>query len=196
MKTSVKFAYLLISILCFLFVSCGESEEETETVEETPSYRADPLQFRKDLSELEARLESNIVAPEEKDLKEAITMFQDFAGIFPDDPESPDYLLKASDFSLSLNMPEKSVKILNRIIDEYPNYDRMEDVMFNKASHLDFEMRDTSRAKEAYKEFISKYPDSDLRDDAESRIENIRYSLEELADKFIKEMEEGQADPQ
>ncbi|MBN4071128.1 tetratricopeptide repeat protein [Crocinitomix catalasitica] len=196
MKMSGRFIYFIIPVICFMLVTCGEAEEETETNDEPVSYRADPVQFRKDLSELEARLESQMGPPEEQDMKEAVTMFQDFAGIFPDDSEAPDYLFKASDLSLSLNMPEKSIKILGRIINEYPDYNRMEDVMFNKASHLDFEIRDTSRAKEAYKDFIAKYPNSDLVDDAESRIENIRYSLEELADKFIKELEDAESNPQ
>jgi outer membrane protein assembly factor BamD (BamD/ComL family) len=94
--------------------------------------------------------------------------------------------------ALSVGQVEKSVKILNRIVEEYPDYSRMEDVMFNKASHLDFELRDTTQAKVAYQEFIDRYPDSELRDDAESRIENIQYSLEELAEKFILEMEAGE----
>jgi outer membrane protein assembly factor BamD (BamD/ComL family) len=65
----------------------------------------------------------------------------------------------------------------------------MEDVVYNKASHLDFELRDTTNAKIAYQEFIDKYPNSDFVDDAQSRIKNISYSLEELSEKFMREMQ-------
>ena len=67
----------------------------------------------------------------------------------------------------------------------------MEDVMFNKASHLDFELRDTTQAKELYQEFITKYPNSELVDDAQSRIENISLSLDELVEKFMNDLEEN-----
>lgn len=188
----MKLKFILPALgLGLLLVSCGGAEEETEN-QESDVETVDPAQFRKDLVELEQKLESNLESPKEEDVKKAITMFQDFAGIFPDDPEAPDYLLKASDMALSVGQVEKSVKILNRIVEEYPDYSRMEDVMFNKASHLDFELRDTTQAKVAYQEFIDRYPDSELRDDAESRIENIQYSLEELAEKFILEMEAGE----
>jgi len=177
-------------------IACGGEESEGQSGEGTADYRSvDTTQFLNDLTELEARLSDDMIAPADEDLQLAITMFQDYAGIFPEDPKAPDYLFRASDISLTTGKAQKSVKILDRIINEYPNYERMEDVMFNKASHLDFELRDTSAAKTAYQEFIGKYPESELVDDAESRIENIQYSLEELAEKFLKEMEENPPPP-
>jgi outer membrane protein assembly factor BamD (BamD/ComL family) len=187
-----KFISVVLTLMALTFIACGgQDNESNKTTEETDAYRVDKRQFKKELSELEARLDSDLMAPSEEDLREAVTMFQDFAGIFPEDPKAPDYLLKASDFSLMLGMPEKSVKILERIMREFPKYNRMEDVAYNRASHLDFEIRDTNRAKEAYIEFISAYPNSELVDDAQSRIENIKYSLEELTEKFLQDLENG-----
>ena len=130
----------------------------------------------------------------EKDIEDAITRFQDFAALFPEDPKAPDYLLRASDLALISDQPQKSVKLLNRIINDYPDYPKMEDVKYNRASHLDFELRDTTKAKEAYQEFIDTYPNSPLINDCKSRIENIQYSLEELTEKFMNELEESGAE--
>lgn len=181
---------LILGIFVFtlsLFSACGGNEENnSENTEETGVNKDE---FMTELTALEDSIQANLNNPDQELLKSAITKYQDFADIFPDDPKAPDYLLKASDFSLATNQPEKSVKILNKIIENYPDYGRMEDVLFNKASHLDFELRDTTQAKEVYREFIEKYPNSELVDDAESRIQNISLSMEELVEKFMSDLE-------
>jgi TolA-binding protein len=144
-----------------------------------------------DLETAESRIENSGGIPKEADIKDAISKFQDFASIFPEDPAAPDYLLRASDLTLLLDLPQKSVKLLNQIIDNYPAYNKMEDVKYNRASHLDFELRDTTKAKEAYQEFMVDYPNSPLVNDCKSRIENIQYSIEELTEKFMKDLEEN-----
>lgn len=192
MNYSIKPVHLILAAFAFplLMTACGSDEEEVIYDEKQDDYvsHVDYAEFSKELEDLEKKILSQNPADENL-LKEATTKFQDFAGYFPEDPKAPDYLLKASDYALTLGQIEKSVKILDRIITEYPNYNRMEDVMYNKADHLDFNLRDTTAAKIAYQEFIDKYPNSDLVDDAQSRIENIALSLEDLADKFIKDME-------
>ena len=131
-----------------------------------------------------------LIARNEEKLKEAVTKFQDFANTFPDDERAPEFLLKASDFSNALKLPEKSGKILDRIIKDYPEYEKMEDIYYVRAVYLDFDLRDTTRAKEAYQTYIDKYPNSGQRVlDAQTRIDNIAYSIEELAEKFIQELE-------
>lgn len=181
---------LLIGFFTFLISSCGGEDETVydETQEDYAPEVPDYDTFSKELQDLENKIIAS-VEPNETLMKEAITKFQDFAAFFPEDAKSPDYLLKASDYALLVGQPEKSVKILMRIMDDYPNYDRMESVMFNKASHQDFELRDTTNAKKSYQEFIDKYPNSDLVDDAQNRIKYISLTLDELADKFIKDLE-------
>ena len=170
--------------------SCGGEASDEVSIETTiPEISVDTTAFLADLAALESRINNSIEMPKEKDMKEAITSFQDFAAIFPDDPKAPDYLLKASDISLTTNQPQMSVTILDQIIEKYPNYNRIEDVKYNRASHLDFELRDTTLAKEAYQNFIEEYPNSPLINDCQSRIENIRYSMEELTEKFMKDLE-------
>lgn len=166
-----------------------DNTEYTETQEEAIIPHADYDTYLKECIEMENKILANANNPDKQLLEEAMLKFQDFAGYFPDDEKTPDYLFKASDYALTLGKIEKSIKILTQIINDYPNYPKMESVLFNKASHLDFEMRDTTLAKQTYQEFIDKYPNSDLVDDAQSRIDNISLSLEELANKFIKDLE-------
>lgn len=180
--------FLIPVVMSIAIVSCGGDDTVYDEKQEDLTPKVDYTEFSKELVDLEKKILSQ-TPPDKNLLQEATTKFQDFAGYFPEDPKSPDYLLKASDYALTLGQVEKSVKILTRIITDYPTYNRMEDVMFNKASHLDFELRDTTEAKVAYQEFIDKFPNSDLVDDAQSRIDNISLSLEELANKFIQDLE-------
>lgn len=185
-------AFRLVLIPVFilsLLSSCGGNDDTVyDEKQDDLTPKVDYTEFSNELIELENRILSQ-TPPDKALMQEATTKFQDFAGYFPEDAKAPEYLLKASDYALALGQPEKSVKILSRIIADYPQYNRMEDVMFNKASHLDFELRDTTNAKEAYQQFIDKFPNSDLVDDAQSRIDNISLSLEELANKFIEDLE-------
>lgn len=187
MKTKLYFALLMATFM----MACSQNTDETAANESTNWSEVDTTKFLTELNALEKKIEENTGIPKENDLTEAVTMFQDFASIFPEDPEAPDYLLRASDLALTLGQPEKSVKILNQIIQKYPAYKKMEDVKYNRASHMDFELRDTTNAKIAYQEFIDAYPNSPLVNDCRSRIENIRYSIEELTEKFMKDLEEN-----
>ncbi len=187
---SMKFFILFLTGL-FLFIACNNTiEKSTPEPTVTDEKSIDTAAFLTDLTEIEDLINSSFELPKEEELKTALTSFQDFASIFPNDDKAADYLFKASDLALALKQPEKSVKLLERVITEYPTFKRMEDVMYNKASHLDFELRDTTAAKEAYQAFIDKYPNSVLVNDSKLRIENIRYSIEELTEKFLSEMEQ------
>tara|TARA_B110000046_G_C13011965_1_gene407050 strand:- start:101 stop:688 length:588 start_codon:yes stop_codon:yes gene_type:complete len=188
MKTIQFFG--LLTVCGGFIISCGSEPTDEVLIETTMTeIGLDTAAFLTNLKALESRIDNSLDIPKEKDLKEAITAFQDFAAIFPEDPKAPDYLLKASDISLTTEQPQMSVALLEQIIEKFANYRRIEDVKYNRASHLDFELRDTTLAKEAYQDFIEEYPNSPLVNDCKSRIENIRYSADELVEKFMRELE-------
>ncbi|MEX1003504.1 MAG: tetratricopeptide repeat protein [Crocinitomicaceae bacterium] len=176
--------------LLLLFASCGGSEDEVEYNEQQDDaiVELDYDEFSKEVNALETKILKETV-PSDSLLRSAVTKFQDFASEWPDDPKSPDYLFKASDYALTLNQPAKSVKILDKILNLYPDYDKREDVLYIKADHLDWELRDTTRAKAAYQEYIDNYPETQRAEDARLRIQFIHLSFEEYAKKIISEYE-------
>ncbi len=177
---------ILILTSAVLLFSCQNESEENEKVNPNEikeiSSEINKEQFLKDFNELETKLK--VEKPAKEDIEKAITMYQDYAGIFPDDKKSPDYLLQASDFAYTMNQYAKSVKILNRIIDNYPEYYNLESAYFNRASHTDFELRDTALARIYYNEFIDKFPESDFVKDAEVRLNTMHLSLDDLVKTF------------
>jgi outer membrane protein assembly factor BamD (BamD/ComL family) len=182
MKTLNIFISLVL-VLGLAFTSC-DSRTETENSE---TVAIDKDQFLLDLAEVEKSLELDM--PTKGDLQKAVTSFQDFASLFPTDDKAADYLLRASDVALTLGQNQKSVKILGRIIMDYPEYEKMESVYYNRASHTDFELRDTTLARVYYTEFMEKYPTSDFMDDAQARINQNFMSLEDLIESFMKNSE-------
>jgi len=178
---------ILSIVLCgTILISCDSSDsDETINIEaKVGEVKMDTAQFIKQVEEIESKL--NTTAPDKKDLILAASLFEKYATIFPEDAKSAGYLLKASDFNLAIGKVQKSVYLLNLIIDNYPNYSKLESVYFNRANHTDFDLRDTSSAKTYYHEFLEKFPESAMAETAENRIKNIALSMEDLVKQFEK----------
>lgn len=169
---------LYISLIVVLSVSCNGTESKTEIDNGVFNSEA----FLIEMKSIDSVLATGI--PEKEDLKKAIVMYQDFAKHFPDDPKSPNYLFQVSDFYLNMGNSKKSVNVLTGIIEKYPNYDRIETIYFVRASHVDLDLRDTVLAKTYYQEFLELYPDSKYAKDANTRLENVGLSMEDLIKKF------------
>ena len=188
-----KFSIIAVIIFGLSLQSCGSNSDEEMAETNDDLGLVDKDKFLEDLAVLDKKI-AEMTTPNQDLMKEAITAYQDYAAIFPDNIEGADYLLKASDFCLQTQQPEKAVKLLEKIIDGYPTYEKMEDVMFNHANHIDFELRDTLRAKNAYEEFIVAFPNSSQVAGAQMRIDMMSLSMEELGDLFMKNLEEGKTD--
>ncbi len=170
---------IIFGLMSLLMISCDSSKtDDIETV--VPSI--DTLGLLNKIKDIEIKL--NGANPDRRDLKVAAILFEDYAKLFPGKMESAEYLLRASDYFLAIGQTEKSIELLDQIIHSYPEYSKLESAYFNRASHTDFEMRDTTKAKIYYQEFIDKYPNSELVDDAEIRIKTVSLSIEELVEHF------------
>ncbi len=173
----LKITYTLIGLVILL------SGCKNNTSDESQNEQIDNDKFIERLHIIEDSLNTGM--PSKETIRKAVTAFQDFAVIFPEDEKASEYLFKASDLALNIGQPEKSVKILNRIIKDYPNYKRIESVYYSRASHTDFELRDTTLAKTYYNEFMEKFPHSDFVDDAQARFKFHFMDENELIEYFM-----------
>jgi outer membrane protein assembly factor BamD (BamD/ComL family) len=174
---------VIVLFSAFLIVSCDTEKKTDEVIEDVVS-GLDTAMFMSNLADIEAKIDTEM--PEKKDLQLAITMFTDYAIHFPTDNKSADYMLKASDFSHHLGQNSKAVVLLEKIVSDYPNYDKIESVMYNRAHYLDFELKDTVLAKQYYLEFITTYPNSEFVSSAQARINQHFMSAEELIELWTK----------
>jgi outer membrane protein assembly factor BamD (BamD/ComL family) len=123
-----------------------------------------------------------------EDAVELIGLYEKYADKFPEDSLAPVYLFRASDISMNLQQPVKTIALFNKIMTKYPDYEKTSSVMFLKAFVYEDQLHDLNKAKKYYEEFLEKYPDSDFADDARISLQNLGKSPEEL----IKEFEEKQ----
>ncbi len=117
---------------------------------------------------------------------ELIGLYIAYTDEFPEDTEAAEYLFKAGDMAMNLNMPRKAVQVFDRILNDYPNFEKTPQCLFLKGYVYENNLGDLQTAKEIYEEFIEKYPDDEFADDAEVSIKNLGKTPEEL----IKEFEE------
>ncbi len=123
---------------------------------------------------------------------ELMKVYISFADEYPDASETPEYLFKAGDMSMNLNMPQQAIQVFDRIINKYPDYEKAPQCLFLKGYVYENEIGDLNAAKKIYEEFIAKYPDDEFADDAAVSIKNLGKSPEELIKEFeAKSKEQG-----
>ncbi|MFK8046147.1 MAG: tol-pal system YbgF family protein [Crocinitomicaceae bacterium] len=169
---------LNVILAALVFASC-------ENAPSTPELDSDALDTAVFLTEIKT-IDSILAAgvPDKKDVTKAIVLYQNFANYFPDDSKTPDYLFRVSDFHLGGGRPDQAVRVLSDIIEKYPDYERLESVYFARASHVDFDIRDTTLAKTYYNDFLKMYPDSKFSENVNSRLKTVSLSIEDLVKQF------------
>ena len=143
--------------------------------------------LQSEIKSLEDSLFSDATKMIDKEMaNDLIGKYVEFADNFPDDQEAAPTLFKAGDMAMNLNMAQKAIDIFDRILNDYPDYEKAPQSLFLKGYVYENDFRDLETAKMIYEEFLVKYPDDDFADDAAISIRNLGKSPEEL----IKEFEE------
>ncbi|MEZ5172048.1 MAG: tetratricopeptide repeat protein [Bacteroidia bacterium] len=165
--TAVFFSALLI------MTSCGESRE-------------DKLAKIKDL---EGRLLADSTkAKDEVAAYNLQVAYTDFQEKFPEDELSSEYLFKAADLGINMGWGESSIKILEKFISLYPDNKRTPEALFYIAYVYDNIENDDVKAGENYRAFLQKYPDHAFAESAQSSIQALGKSDEELIREFEEKM--------
>lgn len=126
---------------------------------------------------------------QKKDAELLIALYEKYADTYPEDLLSADYLYKASDIMMNLKKPVQTIALFDRIMNDYPEFEKVPAVLFLKAFVYEDQLKDYTNAKKYYELFIDRYPDSDFADDAEVSLKNLGKSPEELIMEFEKEQE-------
>ncbi len=107
-----------------------------------------------------------------------------YSELFPNDSNTPEYLFKASDISMNLNHPGKTISIYNTLINKYPKYKNIPTCYFLKAFVYDDQLKKFDKAKELYKLYLKKYPKGEFAKDAKMALKYLGKSPEELIKTF------------
>lgn len=106
--------------------------------------------------------------------------------LVPQDPRSPEYLVKAAEVARSIGAYDLSLTTYQEAIDRYPDAPKSAVALFMQGFILDEDLNKDNEAKSKLTSFITKYPDHKLRQSAEILIENLGKTDEELIEAFQK----------
>ena len=119
-----------------------------------------------------------------KAIEDLKTAYLDFATKYPDDELSPEFLFKSAQRCNAIAQHEQAIKIFQSVIDKYPKSKRCEEALFLQGYIYENSLQDLIKAKLVYSDFLQKYPNSELADDAKSAIKNLGKTPEEIMESF------------
>jgi outer membrane protein assembly factor BamD (BamD/ComL family) len=166
MKSRTIIFIFLISILTF---SCNKSNKMK--VEEITKLEKEVLSTK--MTRLDTVKASRLILKYDQFVKE-----------FPKDTLAPIYLFRASDLSMNMQRGNQAINYLDKIINEYPKFNKAEECMFLKGYIAENVMHNLSFAADCYRNFIKEYPTHPLAKDAEASLKNLGKTPEQLVAEF------------
>lgn len=109
-----------------------------------------------------------------------VKMYVAFANNYPTDSLAPMYLMKAADVAMNIKRGDIAIKYLDRVVKDYPDYDKLADCYFMRGYVYETVLADINKAKEAYELFLMQYPNHPLAADTRTIIQNLSLSDEEI----------------
>lgn len=165
---------VLLSVI-FLIASCSDGGKEK--AEDAPDSGAGEMATR--IRTMEDSLFENM-AFDRRNAQMLLDVYKAYAAAYPLDARSPEYLFRAAGVLRSMGLADQSILMYDRIIRDYPGWERLADTYYLKAFTIDTELGHKGDAEAAYKEVINLYPDHKFAQDARAMIENLAYTDEEL----------------
>lgn len=108
-----------------------------------------------------------------------VSLYVKFADAFPKDSMAAPYLHRAAQVCNGMGKVDDMVKYYDRVIDNYPDYENLDECYYEKGIALDNAGR-KDEARKAYEEFLEEYPDHFLADDIRKAIPLLEMSDELL----------------
>jgi len=119
------------------------------------------------------RIRLALNAAEQKNYAAALQHFSAFTDAAPEDPATPDILLREARLCAGgLADPRKAIALFEQIAGRYPSSPVADDAIAGAAQCYE-QLKEFNRALQSYSELIARYPASDLRPGAEERVRMI-----------------------
>ena len=169
---SLKLLLFAVSVSLMLF-ACGDQKADLSAKIEDLSAKV--------YNDSTKRIDENFA-------KEYVAACEQFASKYPEETQSPALLLKAAETARNVKDFDKALSLYDKIINDFPNYEKAPQAMFLKAFTIDDNMKNKEEAKVLYEAFIQKYPNDEFASSAQFMLNNLYKSDEEI----IKEFEANQ----
>ena len=117
---------------------------------------------------------------------ELLSAYQNFSSKYPGDSLSPEYLYRAAGMAAGFNHGTQAIDLYESITHTYPEYKKLPECYFMEAFTYENTLGNIGKAGELYRQFLIKYPDHELADDAQVAIKFLGKSPEEMVREFEK----------
>lgn len=167
MKKSIVLLFVgLISTL--IMISCGSQLNKDA----------------KDIASLEKQLTEEAERPNQAKLDELMDKYLNYVEKHPKDTAAPQYLYKALSLAIGTEQGEKAMELADRTLNEYPKSQKIAETVFLKAFIYENLLSNLGQAQKTYRDFLERFPNHDLSDDAEAALANLGKSPEEMVKEF------------
>ena len=198
MKTSTILYFILAA---FLLTGCGSKGEKNNKEEVEEAVNLDKLNEENLLAEIQKRekaLNADEKGMENGRARALMDAYVAYAYRFNNYENAAEYLFKAGELAMGMNMTAESIKYLDKVYNEHKRYEKRSYALFLKAFVLENQANNLEEAERVYNQFIQEFPTHEMADDAKYSIENMGKSPEELIREFerkdsIKEAEKKAA---
>lgn len=118
--------------------------------------------------------------------KRLITMLYEYAVKYPQDTLSDDYLFTAGYYERNLYHFQRAMEIWDKLVKDYPNYARLVDVMFYQGYMAENEMKDLTKARAIYEDFIRRWPNHTYTPTVRAALDHLGKTPEQVYDEIKK----------
>lgn len=175
MRNSFSAACLLIFVV--LFASCtSQRDKEVKAIEN-----------------LEKSLESEAARPNPEKLSKLLDSYVAFVDKNPADTTAHLFLYKAVNLCIGVNNGSRAMQLIDRSLIDFPQSRYIATTVFLKAYVYENLLGDYGQAATVYNDFLKKYPNHELADDAEAALKYLGKSPEELVKQFEAQKAASQA---
>jgi len=128
--------------------------------------------------------------PDKTKVNEMVALYLKFADKHSKDSLAPEYIYRAANLQMSVALNEEAISLLDRVIKDYQGYSKLPETYFLKAFIYDNNIKNISKARAAYTDFLQKFPKHDLADDAMISIDNLGKTPEQIVKEFELKMKQ------
>lgn len=136
------------------------------------------------ITQLEKQLGQEGAKPDPAKLNTLLDAYIAFVDGNAGDTAAPNYLYKAVNLSIGIGNGEKSMQLIDRTLNEFPGSNYLPETVFLKAYVYENLLSNLGQASVVYNDFIRRYPEHDLADDARAALQYLGKSPEEMVREF------------
>ncbi len=160
---------LTFIFLSFLMLSCNDGK--TDLVNQ--------------IEELTAVMK-NEDFPSDVNMDAIIGLYDQYINAYPEDAATFSYMELKAKYLGASNKYDESIAVYDEIIAKYDDDAKVADALFMQAFIEENYKGDKQAAEKRYQDFLAKYPDHELADDARFSLENLNLTDEQIFEKLMK----------